>query len=82
MYVWYWIVVLPNDSNSLLGLPNLSDSKQMMYTSTDDSISIDDNHLGSVSKGGLQLVERCSSIYNALHNVFKSPKPWSDLMYF
>merc|ERR1711997_1449178 len=33
------------------GLPNLSDSKQMMYTSTDDSISIDDNHLGSASNG-------------------------------
>ena len=55
------MAVPPNDSNSLVGLPNLSDSKQMMYTSTDDSISIDDNHLGSASNGELQSVEICSN---------------------
>ena len=59
MHVKYWIAIFPNDSNLLAGLPNLSDSKQMMYTSTDDSISIDDNHLGAVSKGALHLVEIC-----------------------
>ena len=78
MNVKYWISVLPNDSNSLVGLPNLSDSKQMMYTSTDDSILIDDNHLGSESKGELQLVELCSSIYKRntkiIHEVFILPK--------
>ena len=57
------MAVPPNDSNSLVGLPNLSDSKQMMYTSTDDSISIDDNHLGSASNGELQSVELCLDIY-------------------
>ena len=68
------MAVPPNDSNSLVGLPNLSDSKQMMYTSTDDSISIDDNHLGSAFNGALQLVEICSGIYK-LHKVFLLPKP-------
>ena len=72
MNVKYWISVLPNDSNSLVGLPNLSDSKQMMYTSTDDSISIDDNHLGSAFNGALQSEEICSGIYkcDTLHKVF------------
>ena len=56
---YHWMVALTNISYSLAGLPNLSDSKQMMYTSTDDSISIDDNHLGAVSKGALHLVEIC-----------------------
>ena len=68
------MVVLTNVSHSLVGLPKLSDSKQMMYTSTDDSILIDDNHLGSESKGELQLVELCSSIYKSLHEVFILPK--------
>ena len=64
------MVALTNISYSLAGLPNLSDSKQMMYTSTDDSILIDDNHLGSESKGELQLVELCSSIYKYMKYLY------------
>ena len=71
------MAVPPNDSNSLVGLPNLSDSKQMMYTSTDDSISIDDNHLGSAFNGALQFRHIQMRYKNncIIHKVFLLPKP-------